>query len=85
MIEHMLPILESTRDISVILDVVNVEKPLLLGLHTLYGSKLLIDSKTNHLWNHIITNKNPLRFEYMWKIKLIRKGPYLYLPVSTPI
>ena len=35
--------------------------------------------------NRITTNKDPLRFEDIWKIKHTRKDDHLYVPLSTPI
>ena len=81
----MLSTPESTLDIPVMLDVVDVEIPPLLGLEVLDGNNLLVDNGTNHLWNSIITNNDPLRFEDIWKIKLIRKGEHLYISLYTPI
>ena len=57
----------------------------LLGLEVLDGNNLLVNNLTNHLWNRIITNKDPLRFEDMWKIKFIRKGDYPCVSLSRLI
>ena len=56
-----------------------------LQLEVLDGNNLIVDNVTNRLWNRIIINKDPLRFEDIWKIKLIRKGDHLYVLLSTPI
>ena len=85
MVEPLLPTPGSTLDISVILDVVDVEIPPMLGLDILDRNSLLFDHVTNHLWNCIITNKDPLRFEDIWKVKLTRMGGYLYVRLSTSI
>ena len=85
MVELILPIPGSTLDIPVILDVVDVEIPLLLGMDVLDGTNHPFDNVTNHLQNHIITNKDPLRFEDVWKRKLRRNGDHLYVLLSTPI
>ena len=79
----MLPTPGSTLDIPVILNVVDVEMWPFLGLYVLDGNNLIVDKVSNHLWNHIVTNRNSSRFEDIWKIKLIRKGEYLYVPPST--
>ena len=67
----MLPTTESALDIPVLLDVVDVEIPEILGLDVLYGNNFLFDNVTDQLWNCTITNKDPLRFEDTWKVKLI--------------
>ena len=85
MVEQELPTPGSIPDIPVILDFVDVELKPLLGLEALDRSNLLVDNVTNHLWNPIITNKDPFRFEDIWKIKLVRKGDPLFVPLSTPI
>ena len=84
-IELMLPTPGCTLDILVILDVLDVKIPPLLGLNVLDRNNLLVDNITYHLWNRIISNKDPLRFEDIWKIKLIIKGGHLYVLLSTPI
>ena len=81
----MLPTPGSTLGIPVILDVVDVEIQELLGLVVLDENNLLVDNVTNHLWSRIIANNDLLRFEHIWKIKLIRKGDHLYVPLSTSI
>ena len=85
MVELMLPTSGSTLDIPFILDVVDVEIPPLLGLDVLEGNNLLVYNVANHLWNRIATNKDPLRFEDIWKIKLIKTVDHLYVPLSTLI
>ena len=85
MVELMLATPESTLDIPFMLDVVDVKVPLLLELDGLEGNNLLVDSVTNHLWNHIITSMDPLRFEDIWKIRLMRKCDYLCVLLLTPI
>ena len=65
MMELMLPTPESTLDISVIIDVIDVEIPALLVQDVLDGKNLLVDIVTNHLWNRLVINKDPLRFEYI--------------------
>ena len=85
MVKLMLPTLRSTIEIPFILDVVEIEIPTLLGLDVLDRNNLLVHNMTNHLWNRIITNKDPLRFDNMLKIKLIRNGQHLYVPLSTSI
>ena len=81
----MLPTPGSTLEMPVIRDILDVEIPPLLGLDVLDRNNLLVYNVTNHLWNRIITNKNPLRFEDVCKIKLIRKRDYLTVPLSTSI
>ena len=85
MVELMLRTPWSTLDIPVILDVLDVEIPVLLVLDILDGNNVPVDNVTDHLWNRLITNKDPLRFENIWKIKLIRKGEHQYVLLSTPI
>ena len=81
----MLPSLESVLYIPVLLDVLDIEIPALLGLNVLDGNNLLFKNLKNHPWSRIITKKDPLRFKDRWKIKLIRKGDHLYVPLSTRI
>ena len=69
-IEQMLPTPESTFDILVIFDVVDVEIQALQGLDVLDGNNHLVYNVTNYLWNRIINNKDPLWFEDMWKSNL---------------
>ena len=83
--EHMLSTLGSAFDIPVILHVLDVEIPELLGLDVLDGNNLLVDNVTNNLWNRTTTNKDLLRSEDIWDIKLRRKLDHLYVPLSTPI
>ena len=85
MVELMLPTPGSTLDIPVILDAEDVEIPPFLGLDVLDGNNLLVDNAINHLQSCIATNKDPLRFEDMWKIKPMRKTEHLYVPLSTSI
>ena len=54
-----------------ILDVMDVEIPALLGIDVLEGNNLLFDKVANYLGRCMITNKNLLRSENIWKIKLI--------------
>ena len=54
----MLPTPGSALDIPVILNVVDVEMPPLLGLYVLDRNNLILDKVSNHLWNHIVTNRN---------------------------
>ena len=70
-------------DIPVLLDVVNVEISCPLGLDVFDSNSLLVDNVPNHLWNQIAISKYPLRFEEMWKVKLIRKDDQLYVPLIT--
>ena len=85
MAELMLPNLDLHLKIPVILDVVDIEIPPLLGKDVLNGNILLVDNVTNRLWSRIITNKDSLRFEDMWKIKLISNAGYLYIPVTMSL
>ena len=85
MVELMLLTPGSTFEIPVMLDAQDFEIPPLLGLDVLDGNSFLVDNLTNHLWNRIINNRDPLRFEDMWRIKLISKGGQLYVPLSIPI
>ena len=85
MVELILPATRSILDIPVILDIVDVEILPLIGFDALDGNNILVDNVRSHLWNRIITNKDPLRFEDVWKIKLIMKGEYLYISLSTSI
>ena len=85
MVELMFPGPGSTPEIPVILDVVDVEIPPLLVYDVQDGKTLLVGNVNNHLWSRIITNKDPLRSEDIWNIKLIRRGDHLYVPLSTPI
>ena len=85
MIELMLAALGCTLDIPVAVDVVDVEILPLLGFDVLDVNNVVVDNLTNHLWNRIITYKDPLRYEDMRRIKLIRKAEHLYVPLSTPI
>ena len=80
----MLPTPESTLDISVILDIVDAEIAPLLDLDVIEGNSLLIENVTDYPWTCIGTNTAPLKFEDIWKMKLIRKGYHLYVPLSTP-
>ena len=73
MVELILPTPASTLDIPLILDVVDVDISLFLGLDARDGNKLLVDNVTNHFWSRIATKKDLLRFEDIWKIKLMRK------------
>ena len=57
MVVLMLPTPGSTLDITVILDAVDIEIPVLLGQDVLDGNNLLVDSLINRLWSRIITNK----------------------------
>ena len=81
----MLPTPESTLDIPVILDVVDVEIPPLQGLDILDRNNLFVNNVINHLLNRIVTNKHPPRFEDIWKIKLTRKDDHLYVLLCTTI
>ena len=81
----MLPTPGSTLDILVMIDVLDVKILAYLGLDVLGGKNLVVGNIINHLQNRIITNKNPLRSEDIWRIKLIKKGYHLYVPLSTPI
>ena len=81
----MLPTPGTTLDVLVILDVVDVEIPALIDVYILDRSNLLVDNVAYHLWSRIITNKNPIRFEDIWKIKLVRSSENLYISLSTPI
>ena len=83
MVELTLPIPGSTLDIPIKLDVVDVEIPTLLRVDVLDGNKILVDNVTNNRRNRIITNKDQLRYEEEWNIKLIRKGDHLYVPLYT--
>ena len=85
MVELMLPTSGSTLGIPVILDVIGFEISPLLGLNVLDWNNFRVDIVTNHLWSGIITNKDLLRFEDIWKIKLIRRDGHLYVPLTTPI
>ena len=82
-VEQMLPIPRSTLEIPVKVDVLDVEIPPLLGLDVLSGIALRMDDLASHLWSHIMTNKDPLRFEDIWRIKFISKGNHLYVSHST--
>ena len=56
----------STHDISVIFDVIDIEIPALLVLNVRdfrNGNSSLVACLINKLWNQIITNKDPFRFE----------------------
>ena len=81
----MLPTPGPTLNISVLFEIVDAEIPALLGLKLPDRSNLFVGMVTNHLWNRLITNKDQLRFECVWKIKLIRKGDQLYVPLSIPM
>ena len=85
MVELMLPTSESIIDLSVILDALNVEIQPLPRLDVLDRNNVLVRNVTNHLWNRIITNNDPFRFEDIWKIKLISKYDDLYVPLSSLI
>ena len=85
MFELMLPTPGSTLEIPIILDVVDIKIPPLLELDVLGGNNLLVDNTTNHLWKLMATNKDPLRFQEIWKIKLIMKCDNLYLSLTAPI
>ena len=61
MVELMLPRTESTLDIPVLLDFVDVKMPALVGLDVHDCNNFFVDNVTNHLWNIIVTNKDPLR------------------------
>ena len=65
-VELMLETPGSTPDTLVIFDVVDVDIPVFLGINILDRNNLLVDSVTNHLWNHKITNKDTFRFEDIW-------------------
>ena len=85
MVELMLLTPGSIHNIQVKLDVLDVEIPTLLGFHVQDGNNFLVDNATNHLWNCIITNKNPLKSENILKIKLKTKCDRLYVPLSRTI
>ena len=85
MIELILPTPGNRREIPVIMDVVDVDIPALLGIDVLDGNNLFVDNVAGHLWNRIITCKEPLQFEDRWKTQLIRKGEHLYVPLKAPI
>ena len=59
----MLPTPGPRLEIPIFLDVVDVQIPASLGLDVLDGNNILLDTVTSYLWNRIITNKDPLRFE----------------------
>ena len=59
----MLPTSGSTLYIPALRDVADVEITALLGLYILDENNIFVDNVTNHLWNRIITNKDPFRFE----------------------
>ena len=85
MVQPMLPSPGSTFDIPVILDVIEVYIQKLVGQDDLDRNTVLGDILTSHLCSPIITNKKSLRFEDMWKIKLLRKEDHLCVPLSTSI
>ena len=85
MVELILPTPGSVRDVPILMDVVDIDIPALLGLDVLDGNNLFVDNVTGHLWNRIVTCNEPLRFKDRWKIKLIRKGEHLYVPLKAPI
>ena len=58
--ELMLLTSGSTLDIPINFHVIGVEIPPLLGLDLLGGNNFLVKKVTNHLWNRIVTNKDPL-------------------------
>ena len=68
MVQLIFPTSGYIHETPIILDFVDVEIPELLGLDFLDGNNILIDNITNHLWSRIITNKDPLIFEDVWKI-----------------
>ena len=85
MVKLFLPKSGSIIGIPVTLEVVDVEIPPLLGLDVLYENNLLVDNITNHILSRIVTNKDPVGFEVIWKIRLIKKGDHLYARLFTPI
>ena len=78
MVQLRLPKPTSTHDISVIRDIVDVHISVYLGLDGPDRENILINNLSNHLRNHIIADKNPLRFEDIWKIKLKTRSESLY-------
>ena len=85
MLELILPMTGSVRDIPILMDVVDVDIPALLGLDVLDGNGLFFENVTGYLWSRIMTCKEPLQFENRRKTKLIRKDKYLYVPLKSPI
>ena len=84
-VEIMLPTPGSKLDIPVRLEVVDAQILELLGQYVLDGNNLLVENVINHLRSRKITKKYPLKYEDMWKIKLITKGNKLYVLLFTPI
>ena len=85
MVEIMLQTLATFYDIPVLPNVVDVNIRTLLGLDALDGNNLLIDNVTGHLWNRVIMSKQPLRYDDMREVKLIRKVHHLYVPLKAPL
>ena len=59
----MLPLSRSTLDMPILSDVVNFEILPLLGLEFYDRNYHLVENVIHHLWDRIITNKEPLGFE----------------------
>ena len=63
MVELLLPTPGRVQDIPILLDVVDVNEPVLLGHDVLNENNLFVDNETRYSWNRAITRQYPLKYE----------------------
>ena len=80
MIEVMIDTPHSVELIQVVMDIVDVNIPLLLGLDDLDGHGLLADNVTNNLWKLTVLSWKPLRSRDEWSV-LFNEISITYTPI----